>query len=371
MVLHFAGNPGIVSPGPVNKIGRPLHHSGHAFAPAFVKNAGVCNPDDLSSPELFILLLNPVNLGGNLGRMHSQTHVGCTGAAVIFPDVVQSPVRVSGKPAHGKGPGITEVKASINAPVGGNGKRVNDMGPAVILIVGGIVAPFGKHLPVKGIPAAIQQCTSFRRGQKGKTGQVSGVIFQQFPVVKYGRGNKNPGTAHGFPSLRRVHLYLLHNRRHGRRGGNKPLFHPTVSNSSRIGSRPDIDPGTGAAGTVAAEQIAVFLPGKVGQLVKSDKVIPFALIINFVRGMLHGTKVNFCPAGKFPIVAGRVVAGGGKRTVIQRAAPVDEFRQLRIGFPQNQPPIMGNVHLPQGFRQQGITFAAACRAAIQGFIFRS
>ena len=62
--------------------------------------------------------------------------------------------------------------------------------------------------------------------------------------------------------------------------------------------RQHVNPRARPGRTVAGKHIAVFLPGEVGQLVKSDVVVAAALIIAAILGMLHGAEVDFCPAGK-------------------------------------------------------------------------
>ena len=170
-------------------------------------------------------------------------------------------------------------------------------------------------------------------------------------VVEHRGRHKNPGTLELLPALGGIHLHLTPNRRHGRGRGDEALLHPAVPHAAGIGGRPDVHPGAGAAGAVAAEKIAVFLPGKVGQLVKGNEVIPLALIVDLVLGMLHRAEVDFRPAGKQPAVAGGVIPGLGEGRLVNGTAPVNEFGKLGIGFPENQAPVMGNVYLPKGLCQ--------------------
>ena len=97
--------------------------------------------------------LDARNLGRDLAGVQAYAHV--VRPAVILANMVNAPLRVGGKPAHGKGLGITKVKAAVNAPVGGDGKGRDDVGIAAVGIVGGVVFPLAEYLPVETVPTAV------------------------------------------------------------------------------------------------------------------------------------------------------------------------------------------------------------------------
>ena len=173
------------------------------------------------------------------------------------------------------------------------------MGPALVLIMGWVVAPLGKHLPGKAVPAAIEQRLLFRFRQAGQTGQVVRVVVQQRRVVKYAGGNKHPGPPEQFcAAVRQLDRALLHDGGARRRRCDESGFDPAMAHPAGVGGRPEIDPGAGAGGTVAAHHVAVLFPLKMGQLIKPDEVKGFALVIGAVFGILHRAKIDLCPAGK-------------------------------------------------------------------------
>ena len=203
-------------------------------------------------------------------------------------------------------------------------------------------------------------------------GKVIRVIFQQGGVVEHAGRDKHPcPLQHLFGSVRHPHRELLHDGGAGRGRRDESCFHPAVPHTAGIGGGPQVDPGARAGRAVAAHHIAVLLPLEMGQLIEPDEVESLALIICAVLGVLHGTKVDLGPAGEHPHMAGGVVLRRGKSPLVVSHALVHQITELGVGLAQDEPPIVRDVHLPQGLDHQRVTLAAACRAPVQGFRFRA
>ena len=245
------------------------------------------------------------------------------------------------------------------------------MRPPLILIVRRVVAPLGEHLPGKAVPVPQEQRLLLRLRQHAQAGQIPRRVFQQLLIVVYRRRYKHPVPLHfAFFAVRPRQLHLLHHPGHGRRHGDEPLLDPSVPRPARVRACPHVHPRPRPAGTVAGEKIAVFLPGEVRQLVKGDVVIPLALVVDAILHILHGPEVNLRPGGERPEVLRPVVPRPGKGRPVNLPAPVNELRQLRIRLAQNQPPIVGNVYLPQRLAQQRVGLSAPRRAPVQHLILR-
>ena len=70
-------------------------------------------------------------------------------------------------------------------------------------------------------------------------------------------------------------------------------------------------------------------------------------------------------------MAGGVVLRRRKSPLVVGHALVHQITELGVGLAQDEPPIVGDVHLPQGLDHQRVTLAAACRTPVQGFRFRA
>ena len=232
-------------------------------------------------------------------RVLSQALVGCAGATVKLLDTVEPPALVRCIPPHRKRLRETEVVSPPYLPVFRDGKRFDDVGPALVLVMVRVVPPLGEHLPRKAVPVSVEQRLLFSLRQRGQCADVARVIFQQRRVVKDGGRDKNAGAPPGdLLPVRRFHLHQLHHPRPGRCRTDKPCLHPAMPHAAGVGRGPDIDPGAGAGRAVAAHDIAVFVPGKVGQLIHTDKVERFALIVVLVLCVVQAAEVDFRPLGK-------------------------------------------------------------------------
>ncbi len=138
-------------------------------------------------------------------------------------------------------------------------------------IVGRVVVPFGKHLPGKTVPVAVEQRFLLRFRQCSQRAQVARVIFQQGRVVKHAGRDKHPGPPQ--PSRFRPASApgTVPQWGTGRGRCDEPCFHPAMPHPAGIGRGPDVDPGAGAARAVAAHHIAVLFPLEMGQLIEPDE----------------------------------------------------------------------------------------------------
>ena len=370
--LHLPRQAGVVTGDPVEKMGASLHHGGNALAPALIKDGRVGHPQNGAALEHRVVLLCLPDPPCLLHRVDAQALVGATRAAVQLLDAVKPALLIRRVPPHRERLRETEIVPPVDLPVSGDGKGRNDMGPALVLIMPRVVPPLGEHLPRKAVPAAIEQGLLFRFGQACQTGKVVRVIFQQGGVVEHAGRDKHPcPLQHLLGSVRHPHRELLHDGGAGRGRRDEPCFHPAVPHTAGIGGGPQVDPGARAGRAVAAHHIAVLFPLEMGQLIEPDEVEGLALIICAVLGVLHGTKVDLGPAGEHPHMAGGVVLRRRKSPLVVGHALVHQITELGIGLAQDEPPIVGDVHLPQGLDHQRVTLAAACRAPVQGFWFRA
>ena len=241
-----------------------------------------------------------------------------------------------------------------------------------VLIVRAVVHPFREYLSAECVPVSVKQGIPLCLWHGGKAFDVIRVILQQGRVVKNAGRNKD-AALHGvvflsgwvFPGD------ILPDGLHRLRGGNKPLLYPSVADASRVGGCADINAGSRSVWAVPGEEVAVFLPGEVRQLVKCDKVIGLALVLCSVLGVLHGAEDYLRTAGECPGMCAAVVLGLRKHAgvVVQRL--VDQFSELVIGLSQDQRLVVANMHLPERFNDNGVRFPAAGGAAIKGLILRA
>ena len=105
-----------------------------------------------------------------------------------------------------------------------------------------------------------------------------------------------------------------------------------------------------------------------GQLVKADKVVGLALIVVLVLGVVQAAKIDLCPAGKGPAVCAAVVPGFWEYWLVIPHCLVNELPQLGKRLSDDEPPVVRDLHLPQGLDHQRVALAAACGPAIQHFV---
>ena len=327
--------------------------------------------DHPAAQKRVVLLCLP-DAPGLFHRVDAQALVRPAGAAVQLLDAVQPPLLVRCVPPHRERLGKAKVEPAVDLPVFRDGERCDHMGPALVFVAGRVVAPFGKHLPGKAVPAAVEQRLLFCFRHTGKACKVAGVVCQQGGVIKNAGRDEHPRPLQLlFGAVRQLYRVFFGDRRAGRCRRDEPCLHPPVADAAGIGGGPHVHPGARAGGTVAAHHVAVLFPFKVGQLVKADKIEGLALIIGTILGVLHGAKVNFCPAGEVPHMGRGVVLCLRERPVVVHLALVHQIRKLRVGLAQDQRPVVRNVHLPQRFDHQRVALSAACCTAVQRFRFRA
>ena len=135
-----------------------------------------------------------------------------------------------------------------------------------------------------------------------------------------------------------------------------------------VGRGPDVHPGAGSRGAVAAHDIAVLVPGKVGQLVHADKVEGFALIVVLVLCVVQTAEIDLRPAGEGPAVARAVVPRFGKHRLVVPHGLVDELRKLRVSLSQDERPVVRDVYLPQCLDDEGVALTASGSAPVQSLV---
>ena len=106
------------------------------------------------------------------------------------------------------------------------------------------------------------------------------------------------------------------------------------------------------------------------QLIEPDEVKFLTLIFDLVLCVVQASEIDLSTAGKCPNVLAIVVLRPGKRLGIKLQALADQFRKLRESLSDDNPLVMGNMHLPQGFYDQAVTLAAPGSTPIKGFILR-
>ena len=369
--LHLARQTGVVAGHPVQKVRPPLHHGGDALAPALVEDGRVGDALNDSAPEHRVVLLGLPDAPCLLHRVDAQAIVGASGAAVQLLDAVEPPFLVRRVPPHREGLRKAEIVAPVDLPVLRDGERRDDVGPALVFVVVRVVPPLGEHLPRKAVPAAVEQRLLFGLRHGREAGQIVRVIFQKGGVVENaGRDEYPRPPQHLFGAVRHPHRVFLHDGGAGRGGRDEPRLHPAVAHPAGVGGGPQIHPGAGAGGAVAAHHVAVLLPLKVGQLVEPDKIEGFALIVRPVLGVLHRAEVNFRPAGEDPHMARGVVLRLRKGPAVIALTLVHEVGKLRIGLAEDERPVVRNVYLPQRLDDEGVALTAACRAAVKRFRLR-
>ena len=345
--LHLPGKPRVVARRPVQKMRSPLHHGRDALAPALVKDGRVRHSQDHPPFQQRVVLLCLPDAPCLLHRVDAQPLVGPPRAAVQLLDAVQPPFFVRRVPPYGEGLRVAEIVSPPDLPVPRDAERLYHVGPPLVFVVVRVVPPFGEHLPRKTVPAAVQQGLFFRLGQTGQRGQIPRVVAQQGRVVKHAGGDEHPGPLqHFWGAVRQLHRELLHDRRAGRRRGDEPCLHPAVSHPAGVGGGPQVHPGAGACGAVAAHHVAVLFPLKMGQLVKPDEIEGLALVVGAVLGKLHGAKVDLRPAGEHPHMARGVILGSRVGPAVVPLALVHQVGELGVGLAEDESPVMGDLHLP-------------------------
>ena len=367
--LHLSRQTGVVAGHPVQKVRAFLLHVRDALAPALVEDGRVGHAQDDPAFQQRVVLLRFPDHPCLFHRVLSQALVGCAGAAVKLLDAVEPPALVRCIPPHRKRLRETKVVSPPDLPVLRDGERFDDVGPALVFIVVRVVPPLGEHLSRKAVPVSVEQCLLLGLRQRGQCADVARVVFQQRRIVKDGGRDKDAGAPPGdlFP-FRRFYLHQLYHPRPGRCRTDKPCLHPAMAYAAGVGRGPDVHPGTGAAGAVAAHDIAVLVPGKVGQLVHADKVEGFALIVVLVLCVVQTAEIDLRPAGEGPAVARAVVPRFGKHRLVVPHGLVDELRKLRVGLAQDERPVVWDVYLPQRLNDQCVALPASGSAPIQSLV---
>lgn len=104
-------------------------------------------------------------------------------------------------------------------------------------------------------------------------------------------------------------------------GSNKSIFHPPMTDTSRIRCCPCVCDCTRPVCTVTALQILVLCRCEMRKLVKADKVVCNTLVFILVLFGMQASKVNLCTRGESPSVFCLVVLCIGK-----------SLRVVKIGF---------------------------------------
>ena len=250
-----------------------------------------------------------------------------------------------------------------------DGERFDDVGPALVFVVVRVVPPLGEHLPRKTVPVSVEQCLLFGLRQRGQCADVARVVFQQRRIVKDGGRDKNAGAPPGdlFP-FRRFYLHQLHHPCTRRGRADKSALHPAMAYAAGVGRSPDVYPGAGSRGAVAAHHVAVLVPGKMRQLVHADKIKRLALIVVLVLRVMQAAEIDLRPAGEGPAVARAVVPRFGKHRLVVPHGLVDELRKLRVSLSQDECPVVRDVYLPQRLNDQCVALTAASSAPIQSLV---
>ena len=245
------------------------------------------------------------------------------------------------------------------------------MGPPLVGVPGRVVFPLGEDLAGEAVPVPVKQRLPLCLGHHGKAGQVLRIVLQKGLVVKDRAGHENPAPLHDdLLSPGPLYLRPLHNGGHGGSRCDEPLLDPPVAHAAGVGGGPHVDDGPGPRGPVPGKEVAVLLPGEVGQLVKADVVVPLALVVDPVLGVLHGAEIELRPAPEGPAVLRAVVPRPGKGRAVKLPAPVDELGKLGIGLPQDQPPVVGDVDLPQRLHEKGVGLSPSRRPAVEDLVLR-
>ena len=123
-------------------------------------------------------------------------------------------------------------------------------------------------------------------------------------------------------------------------------------------------------GPAPGEEVAVLLPGEVGQLVKGHEVIRLALVFEPVLGVLHGPEDDFGPAGEGPGVGAGVVPGPGERHGVVVQGFIYQLGKLGEGLTENEGLVVWDMDLPQGLDDKGIALSAPRSSSVQGLPLR-
>ena len=116
MVLHLARYARIIALTPVNEVRGTCHHSRYAFAPAFLKNRGVCNAAYLPAFKIGVLGFNSFDFCRYSRGVELNARIWRAVVAVILGNAIDNTVTVHSIPAHGKGLTVSKVKAPVYRP---------------------------------------------------------------------------------------------------------------------------------------------------------------------------------------------------------------------------------------------------------------
>ena len=367
--LHLSGQPGVISGHPVQKVRAFLLHHGDALALTLVEDGRIGHAGDDAAPQLGVVLFHLADHPRLFHRVRHRAHVRPL-AAVQFPDAVQPPFLVGRIPAHRERLRVAEIVPAPDAPMGRDAERMDHMGPSLVVVVLGVVPPLGEHLPRKAVPVAVEQGFFLRFRQRRQRAQISRVVFQQRLVVEYGRWDENAGAPlDDLPAIRRRGRYQLHHPCPGRGRCDEPCLHPAVADAAGVGRGAGINAGPGSIRAVSAQKITVFLPCEVGQLVEADKVVSFALIVVAVCLMLHRAEDDLRPAWEGPCVGAGVVPRFRKNRLVIPHGLVNQLGQLWERFPDDESPVVRDIHLTQSFDHQRVALSAARCPAVQHLVF--
>ena len=302
-------------------------------------------------PQLGELLIDLVNVGGALPQMDSA-------------EVPAAEVAI-----------IRDVAAVLLADRQRGGAQVLAQAAVIVVCLGVLHHGVLHQLPGQLVrPAAglrVEQGVALLLRHGGQAGEVIRVVSEQDRVVEHGGGHEDAGLPAGLLVAVRVSDFdLLPDGLHGLPGGDEPLLDPAVAHAAGVCLGPHVAAGPRSVGAVSGKHVAVFLPQELGQLVEVDEVVPLALVVGAVLGVLHGAEEDFRPAGEGPHVLAVVEPGPLVCPLVDLGGAVHELGELREGLAENQPPVVGDFHLPQGLGQGAVRLASTGGPAVQGLVLK-
>ena len=242
--------------------------------------------------------------------------------------------------------------------------------PRVVLLR--VVAPFGKHLPGEGVPVAVQKRVFLCFVEHCQLAHVLRVVVQQRLVVKDGGGHEDAVLAVLVPGpIRVAHTQRRDDACQGRRGSDKALFYPAVTDAAGVCAGADVDARPRPIRTIAGKQVAVLVPCEVRELVERNVVVGFALIFGAVLCVLHRAEIDLRAGRELPKMLAVVVPRARIGQCVVAQALFDELREVRVGFSEDKALVPRDFDLPQRLSNKCVALAAACGAAIQSLIFRA
>ena len=229
-----------------------------------------------------------------------------------------------------------------------------------VAVVFAVIAPLGKHLPGERVPVTVEQCVLLRLRHRRKARQIAVIVLEQYLVVEHRARHEDAALLPMFfMPIWKAHDCILADGPHRRRCCDETFLDPSVPHAAGVCRAADVYPRPRAIRAVAREKIAVLFPRKVGQLVKCDKVIRLALILDLVLCILHRAEEYLRPARECPRVAAAVIARAriDARVVVQRL--VNELGKLREGLSQDDRLVIRDIYLTQRLDDQRVGFSPA------------